>query len=405
MKNNGLRIEVPLTREHKRYSFLFAMTYFVSYLTRINFAAIISVMVSATGYSKAILSIAVTSSFVTYGVGQCISGFMGDRFSPKGLISIGLCTTALINTLLPVLGTAPWMIFLWSINGFAQSLMWPPLVRIMTCVFSDEEYKYASVKVSWASSFGTMAVYLVAPMLISAFSWKAVFWFAAVAGLTMLVIWHKYCPAISETENKIDEVYRSNESWFSVVMIPILFVIVLQGMLRDGVTTWIPSFIAETYDLKNSIAILTSVVLPVFAIICFNITAWLYRTKFKNPVACAGTLLLVGTIAGAFLLWTVGKTPVVSIGMAAVFTGTMHGVNLMVTNLILPWFKKYGNISTISGILNSCTYVGSAISTYGIAALSETFGWGYTVAVWSVVAFVGMLVCLLTAKPWIRRYS
>lgn len=394
-----------LTSKKHRYTFLFAMTYFVSYLTRINFSAIIAEMVTATGYPKSALSIAITISFVTYGIGQCISGFLGDRFSPKRLITIGLCTTAFINALLPVLGSALWMILLWGINGFAQSFMWPPLVKIMIVVFSDEEYKYASVKVSWASSFGTVAIYLLAPILISLYSWKAVFWFSSFAGLLMLFIWHRYCPNVISPKKNMKTKQKSSKNWFCAIMIPFLIVIVFQGMLRDGVTTWIPSFIAETYQLQNSIAILTSVVLPLFAVVCFNITAWLYRTVFKNPLVCAGVLLLTGSISGLFLLLTIGKTPIISIGLSAIFTGTMHGVNLIVTNLILPWFKKYNKISTISGILNSCTYIGSAISTYATAVFSEKLGWNYTVALWSLIALSGTLVCFITARAWMLRYK
>ena len=52
----------------------------------------------------------------------------------------------------------------------------------------------------------------------------------------------------------------------------IMIAIVLQGMLRDGVTTWMPSLIGETYNLGSSIAILTSVVLPIFSILSFSLT-------------------------------------------------------------------------------------------------------------------------------------
>ena len=64
-------------------AFLFAFTYMVSYITRINYGAIIVEMVEATGFSKSALSMAVTGSFITYGVGQIISGIIGDRISPK----------------------------------------------------------------------------------------------------------------------------------------------------------------------------------------------------------------------------------------------------------------------------------------------------------------------------------
>ena len=73
-----------------RLIILFMVTYMVSYLTRINYGAVLLDMVKSTGFTKDLLSLAVTGSFVTYGVGQIISGFIGDKIEPKKLIFIGL---------------------------------------------------------------------------------------------------------------------------------------------------------------------------------------------------------------------------------------------------------------------------------------------------------------------------
>ena len=67
-------------------------------------------------------------------------------------------------------------------------------------------------------------------------------------------------------------------------------------------------------------------------------------------------------------------------------------------------FKKYGGISTISGLINSCTYIGAAISTYGIALLSESVGWRGTIGVWFIIATLGAACCFVAAAPW-KRFS
>jgi len=133
-------------------TWLFAITYMVSYLTRINYGAVISEVVTDTGFTKSLLSMAVTGSFITYGAGQIVSGIIGDRFSPKKLITAGLCVTTVMN-LLMILCADPWqMLIVWCINGFAQSFMWPPLVRLMSALVSREDYKGVSTKVAWAAA-------------------------------------------------------------------------------------------------------------------------------------------------------------------------------------------------------------------------------------------------------------
>ncbi|MBQ7794053.1 MAG: MFS transporter [Clostridia bacterium] len=386
---------------------LFAATYMVSYITRINFGAIISEMEEATKISRSLLSMSITGSFITYGIGQIISGLCGDRFSPKKLLTYGLVATVVMNLLIPVCKNPYQMLTVWCINGFAQSFMWPPMVRLMTVFFSEEEYKKASVNISWGSSIGTIAVYLISPLIISVFGWKAVFIFSAICGIIMIFVWNKYCYEIETVKERTvhNENPKSMNVLFTPLMICVMIAIILQGMLRDGVTTWMPSYISETYNLSNIISILTGVVLPIFSILCFQITSRLYRKAFTNPLLCAGIIFGAGSFAALALFLLSGQNAAFSVFFSALLTGAMHGVNLMLICMIPPFFKKYGNVSTVSGVLNSCTYIGSAISTYGIAVLSEKLGWEYTLLIWLLIAIAGTVICLVCTKPWKKHYS
>lgn len=384
--------------------FLFSLTYMTSYITRINYGAIISEMVSATGISKSLLSLSLTGSFVTYGTGQIISGILGDRFSPKKLITLGLFLSVLMNIAVPFCNNPYLMLVCWCINGFAQAFMWPPLVRLMTANFDGRTYDTAVVKISWGSSIGTIVVYLAAPFIISISSWKWVFWFSAACGAIMIAVWNIFCPDVKQktvtTENTVTDKKSGTAILFSAPMIAIMIVIILQGMLRDGVTTWMPSYISETYALTNEVSILTGVVLPIFSIICFQITAFIHRVWLKNPVTCAGAIFLVGSLSSVLLCIFTGTSAVASVLLSAVLTAAMHGVNLMLICMVPHHFQKYGNVSTVSGVLNSCTYIGSAISTYGIALISEKFSWSVTLTLWFIIAAIGTIICYISSHPW-----
>lgn len=85
-------------------SIFFMLCYFISYVTRINYGAIIAEMESARHISKSLLSLALSGSAVTYAAGQIISGYLGDKFQPKRLIFIGLLTTVATNIAVPFAG-------------------------------------------------------------------------------------------------------------------------------------------------------------------------------------------------------------------------------------------------------------------------------------------------------------
>lgn len=389
-------------------AFLFALTYMVSYITRINYGAIIVEMESATGFSKSMLSLAVTGSFITYGVGQIISGIIGDKISPKRLVSYGLCLTVLMNVFIPLCNNPYLMCAVWCINGFAQSFMWPPLVRLMTTLLTAEDYKSTTAKVSWGSSFGTILVYLLSPVLISLFNWKAVFWFSAICGAVMIFVWNKFSYEVGTVKRQKSEQVVSNDKKYSLLtplMIFIMVAIIFQGMLRDGVTTWMPSYIKDTYKLGNEISILTGVVLPIFSILCFQLAAKLYIKKLTNPLTCAAVFFGIGVVSALGIYLFTGTSAICSVIFSALITGGMHGVNLMLICMLPQYFENSGKVSTVSGVINSCTYIGSALSTYGIALLSEKLGWDFTLLSWFVIALLGMIICFAWKNSWKKRFG
>ena len=389
-------------RKINGFVFLFAATYMISYITRTNFGAIIQEMQTDTNISRELLSMSLTGSFITYGTGQVISGILGDKFSPKKLISIGLCTTVCMNLLIPFCQN-PWqMLAVWSVNGFAQSFMWPPIVKIMTELLSQEDYKNGVSKVSWGGSCGTILVYLLSPVLISLFSWRAVFFFAAAMGILMIFLWNRFAPNVQPKPRQQAIVSGNTKHFFGPVLIGILLAIVLQGMLRDGVSTWMPTYISEVYRLSNEFSILSGVILPVFSILCTMAATKLYTKLFTNPISCGGVFFAAGGIAALVLRFTAGHTATVSILMFAILTGCMHGANLMLVCMVPAYFKNTGKVGTVSGILNAATYVGSAAFTYGVAVLSESLGWNTTILIWLAIAFCGAASCLLMRKAWIR---
>ena len=377
--------------------------YTISYITRINYGAIIAEMEVATSVSRELLSMALTGSFITYGVGQIISGVIGDHFSPKKLVSMGLVATILMNLLIPI-STNPYLtLVIWCINGFAQSFMWPPIVKLMSALLSENDYKKTTVMVSCGSSFGTIAVYLMAPIIILLLNFRWVFVFSALCGALMLVSWHKFAPDIEIAKPEKSEKTKGNTKvLFTPLMLIVMLVIILQGALRDGITTWMPTYISDTYSLSSVVSILTGVVLPLFSVCSLKITEKLYIKYFKNPIFCAAIIFGVGAISAAALCLCTGKNAILSVLFSAILTAAMFGVNLLYIGMLPAFFKKYGNVSTASGVLNSTTYIGSAISSYGIAVLSNNFGWNTTLLVWLAIAVVGTALSLLITKPWAK---
>lgn len=403
-----LGLKITDGKKIRNFTLLLTMMYMVSYITRINYGAVIAEIALDLNILDSVASLAVTGSFITYGAGQVISGYMGDKFQPRILVFAGFLLTVLMNFLVSFLSNPYIMAAVWSVNGFAQAFMWPPVVKLMTELLDGNNYKKTSVVVSYGASFGTIAAYFISSACVFFGSWRYMFVVSALLGLFMAIVWWKNCPVIdmnSSNNITVDDSKKTVKLGFPFIVLAVMPIIVLQGALRDGVQTWMPKFIINSFNLAGFKAILlTGLVLPLFAILCMRVTSKLYQNKITNELLCAGTMLSVGMVSAAMLFAFNGFNPVVTAFFGAVLTGSMHGVNMIMVCMVPPYFGKYGKISLISGVLNACTYIGSAISTYGFAKFSEACGWDFTILLWAGIAFAGAAICVIFAKGW-NRFS
>lgn len=388
--------------------FLCAAVYFVSYITRINYAAVLVEITKNLGISKTAASLALTASAVSYGFGQLVSGYLGDKIKPNKIIVFGLLCTAAMNLLIPLAAAPIYMTVIWFVNGFAQAMMWPPLAKIMISMLDTEEYKKGCVTISCASSVATIAMYLLAPVVIYVSSWRYVFVFSAVCAVLMCALWifafEKIKNNLKVSSSKVRDksnVKTEKITYGAILLLGVIVLnVVIQGSLRDGVSNWMPSYVSETFNLGSEISILTNILLPVFSICTFHIVAWLNRRFIKNEYSCV-TLFYAICAASALVLSLFGsKSAVIAILAAAVLNAASHGVNYCQTTLTPIYFERYGRAAFISGIINSGTYIGSAISTYGVAALTKSLSWEQIAIVWCVTALVGGIVGFAVSRVW-----
>ncbi len=400
-------------KKTKKYGLILVIlcsaVYMISYITRINYSSVLVEIISAEGYTKSAASVALTAMFITYGFGQIISGFMGDRFKPEKLIFGGLLLSGLMNILIPLAQSTLQMTAIWAVNGFAQALMWPPIVKILTKYLSVEKYKSQVIFIGWGGQLGTVLVYLISPVTISVFNWRAVFYTAAACAILMAVVWIAVIYKIEaniEPNQIYSEIKKESLKKAKSVKMPsyavlylcvVILAVAAQGLLRDGIMTWMPTYIKEQFNATSSIAILTGVGLPVFGIFVSYFATYFNRRFVKNENLASAVFFGVCFICNLLLCFTYDKNPAISVSMLTLINATTHGINLMFTCMIIPYFNKYGKVSFITGLVNSATYIGSALSTYVIPKIAEAFGWGGTMFAWCIAGAVGIAFSVGTA--------
>ena len=407
-----------ISKNTKKIAYLLAVVYFTSYCMRVNLAVMLVKICSEMQVEKSALAIVITGLTVAYGTGQVISGFLGDRIKPQHIIPAGLALAVLCNVGIFFTSTIPAMTVIWSINGFAHALLWPPIVRLMSTHLSAEDYNFAAVRVNQGSSIATIALYLFCPLLLGFMGWRTIMLLCAAWGAIMVVLWFLLYPRVFTKKDVQTEKINASAPIPEQKAVPVpLYIfgaialimpgIMMQGMLRDGVTNWMPSFLLETFGLSEENSIVSTVILAVFTMISYSAFSVLQKRFFKNEVTCAATIFGGSAIVCGILFLVNSLAPtaalVPSLILMALTVAAMHGVNLMLISIVPRRFVVFGKVSTYSGILNASTYVGAAFSTYGFAALAEAFDWNFTILTWVAISLVGALLCFFAARIWQRH--
>ena len=394
----------------------FMVIYFISYLTRLNFNAVIAEIVSIGVMSKTDAGLVGTALFVAYGVGQLISGFLGDKIKPQLIIGFGLGLTCICNLVLPFLPSVALYIAVWGVNGFAQAMIWPPIVKMLTEYLDGNGYSKACAKITMSSQFSTIIIYiLLVPLCIRFLDWRSAFWIPSVSAAAVLIAWYFVCrrlgksesaKPICEGEGKNKEAVSQSGSFARTMLaagLPLILVaIVLQGFLRDGLTSWTPTFLTEAFGFSADSAIALNVILPIFGMLAIHFSGVLFRRVFRNEMTFSIVFFAVSTLACVLLAFVCQSNAIVSLICIALITALMHGINLMLIGYVPRHFGKYGKASTASGITNAFTYIGSAASSYGFAALSDSIGWTNLVLVWCGICLLGVIIVLAVTRRWSR---
>lgn len=392
------------------------IAYFSTYIGRLNYSASLTGIILSEGFSKGQAGMIGTAFFFAYGAGQFVSGFLGDRLAPKKMVFTGLMVSGLCNLAMAGAKGSGLMTAVWCVNGLFQAFIWSPMIRLMYEYYKTETRMKACVSLNSSVPLGTMAAYGLTALVIWLSGWRTMFVLAGAALIGTSLFWitgMKRVERYAAESGKMAEIpsgetggsAKAAVNWKSLLIqsgfLFLMMALFVQGALKDGVTTWVPTYISETYGLSAILAITSTMVIPVFNLLGVYLASFANLHWFRNEVRTAGAFFVVSAAAILVLRLASGRSMAVSFLMLALATTAMMAVNTMLIAVLPSYFGVIGRASSVSGLLNSSVYAGGAVSTYGIGALSVALGWNATIVIWFLMAAVSAVICFLTVRKWI----
>ncbi len=392
------------------------IAYTVTYLGRYNLSAAMADMVVQGVLTKSQGGWIATCFFISYGVGQLLSGILGDKLNGRWMVGSGLLLSGAMNMAMGFSGHWKVMAVLWMVNGLTQSMIWSPLLRILADAMPRKRCLKAGIDLATTIPAGTLASYGLTAAAIALSGWAMAFCSAGAVLVVMGLVWLAGLGALERRAHlgMVDESGEKAEPDLApggprpsllAILLPSGLVIIaaavmLQGALRDSITTWMPTYLTEAYGLGPQVSIIASMALPLVNLGGVYAASWLNTHVLKDELSSSAVLFALSVACLAVMVGFQRLNVALALLLLAVATSAMHAINTMIISLLPMYFTRMRRVSTVSGMLNAVVYLGSALSAYGIGALSDYGGWGATQVAWCLMCVAGALLCWWARSIW-----
>ena len=360
------------------------VVYTCSYLGKLGYNANITQIENAYSLSHSTAGMVSTLFFFAYGIGQIINGIFCKKYNVRLVVFGSLLVSGLMNLLVGISNDFAFIKYFWLINGAALSVLWPSLIRLLSETLDKANIGRAVVVMGTTVATGTFFVYGLSALFVALGAYEIMFFLAGILLPLIAVAWIFSYPKLvkQKTEEDAHEIQLPTElnhkkklGWLWIPIIILAVFAVFDNLVKDGLTTWVPMILKETYALPDYVSILLTMLLPILAIFGTSVAVWL-RKKIKDFIMLCSLLFLVSAICiGLVILCMPTGWFVVTLGCFGVVSCLMAGVNNIITSMVPLYWKEKLNAGLTAGVLNGCCYVGSTLSAYGLGLIADMGGW------------------------------
>ncbi|MGN0523754.1 MAG: MFS transporter [Eubacterium sp.] len=381
------------------------VAYFSTYICRLNLSVVMPELLKENIFSQSQLASVSSAFFICYGIGQLLSGRLGDKFSPGIMIFLGTFISALSNIFIFFLYKYHiCLAILWGINGAVQSLVWSPMLRIAGDCFDKKDRVKFGTDISTTVTFGTLSGYGISLLTLVFLPWNYVFLTCGLSTMAASFFWIIKTKKLRLSGNEaVKESSKPKKTISAVQLVKLLassgclllmLPIAIHGTLKDSVTQWTPTFFDSYFNLGTDISIIITMVLPIVNVSGAYIAREINK-HFKNEFKTSVVFFCVAMVFLLIMLYLGIKNPVFALLCVAVITTCMHAINVMFITMIPLHFNKYGCVSTVGGLLNCVAYIGCGGLNMVSGKLLDTSSWNTLFVFWIILCVTGIILTVI----------
>lgn len=378
------------------------ISYCLVYVGRLNLS------IASTGLGDIITNAQygyIGSAFlIAFSCGRLLNGIIGDKIHPRYMIYTGLTVSGIANLGLSFLPKFPIFIALWSVNGYAQSMLWGSLLSYISFI-SPVEKKVKSVSFLVSSvAVGSVLGLLIATFATTTFGVGAAFLIPGILSISLA-----FLPLLTFGEKmEIDSGNKKSHIPMSKMLkLPSIYIMllpaVLHGVIKDNISSWAPKFFQSSYNFTLSQMQMFLYIIPVIGMVGRLLYPYLYGVfrKKENLVSIVSAVLCIA----AMLPLVLGvKNIVVAAVCLCVTNAAINVINTSMLSMFPLRFAATGNVSSVTGIMDFATYMGAGIGSAFYGATLKNGDFSLMFATWLGIAIaITALLAIIIRTPKFQK--
>lgn len=325
-----------------------------------------------------------------YAAGQLVNGFLGDIFSPKHMVSIGLFVSGGSFLVFPFIEGELLQILCFAGFGFGLSMLRGPLMKIISENTQPDHARLICVFFSFASFAG--------PLVASAFAlirgWNVAF-MAAGAVAVVLGVLALFVFSVMEKKGLVGYIKTEAKGLSSVLAVfkidNIVFYIVVACLVEisaASISQWLTTFLTvplgfskETANLLYSGISICRSFMPFVALAVFR------AIKEKDIPMMRVTFSITAVM---FTLLIVAPNRWMSIAFLAIALMSMSCTSALLWSIYIPSLGKTGRVSSVNGVIDCLGYIAAAAANLLFANVMSNVGWNTVYVLWASMGLIGL---------------
>jgi len=408
------------------------ITYGTFYLCRANMSFALPGISEEFGLSKTMLGLLGTTLFIMYSLGQFVNGQLGDKFGARKLVFVGMIGSALLNIIFSFSSAFAFMLLVWGLNGYFQSMGWAPQVKTMANWFTVAQRGRWMGLMGSCYQIGNAYSWLLASWLAANYGWRSLFWVPACLFLISSIHFvtrlrnapeEVGLPPIEQLRKvAAGETVENSKSTLDPTSAPVCRVTEDKHMgfgytckvcltnpriwgvsvaffcldiIRYGFFYWAPVFLIEAQGATISSAGVTVAILPLAGSAGAIFCGWATGKFFDNrraPVIC---LCLFGLAIFSYLFYYAPPGAWVwSLVCLALIGFCTYGAHVLMVGHAAQDFAGRKAAASAAGFIDGFGYIGAAMTGIFTGWLVDHYGWTAGFWYWIIAALVAAFVML-----------